>query len=113
MVGQKRGARARMPSTMGYMAAAGLTAAALFFVLLGMLNSGGEDAAWVPAGLAASVVMMVAVAAREVVMRRAWTRYILDQDRRERPVREAGKRSGSNINGGSGAATVAELHSSA
>lgn len=110
-MGQKRAARARMPSTMGYMAAAALTASALFFVLLGMLNSGGEDAAWVPAGLAASVVMMVAVAAREVVMRRAWTRYILDQDRRERPGREAGKRSSSSS--GSGAATVAELHSSA
>jgi heme exporter protein D len=93
------------------MAAAGLTAAALFFVLLGMLNSSGEDAAWVPAGLAASVVMMVAVAAREVVMRRAWTRYILDQDRRERPGREAGKHS-SGSNSGSGAATVAELYSS-
>lgn len=104
-----------MPSTMGYMAAAGLTAAALFFVLLGMLHSTGEDAAWVPAGLAASVVMMVAIAAREVVMRRAWTRYILDQDqRRDRSGREAGKRSGSaSSNSGSGAATVAELHSSA
>jgi heme exporter protein D len=111
-VGQKRAARARMPSTIGYMAAAGLTATALFFVLLGMLNSGGEDAAWVPAALAASVVMMVAVAAREVVMRRAWTRYILDQDRRERPGREAGKHN-SSANNISGAAKVAELHSSA
>jgi heme exporter protein D len=100
-----------MPSTMGYMAAAGLTAAALFFVLLGMLHSSGEDAAWVPASLAASVVMMVAIAAREVVMRRAWTRYILDQDRRERPGRETGKRSSSSSSG-SGAATVSELHSS-
>jgi heme exporter protein D len=113
-MGQKRAARSRMPSTMGYMAAAGLTATALFFVLLGMLHSTGEDAAWVPAGLAASVVMMVAIAAREVVMRRAWTRYILDQDqRRDRSGREAGKRSGSSSNSGSGAATVAELHSSA
>ncbi|MBA3805841.1 MAG: hypothetical protein H0X14_09055 [Acidobacteria bacterium] len=109
-MGQKRAARARMPSTMGYMAAAGLTAAALFFVLLGMLHSSGEDAAWVPAGLAASVVMMVAVAAREVVMRRAWTRYILDQNRRDHTARESGARTSSS---GSGAATVAELHSSA
>lgn len=109
---QKRTARPRMPSTMGYMAAAGLAAAALFFVLLGMLHSSGEDAAWVPAGLAASVVMMVAIAAREVVMRRAWTRYILDQDRRDHPARESSKRSSS---GGStsGATTVAGLHSTA
>ena len=111
-MGQKRAARSRMPSTMGYMAAAGLTAAALFFVLLGMLHSSGEDAAWVPASLAASVVMMVAIAAREVVMRRAWTRYILDQDRRERPGRETGTRSSSSSSG-SGAAAVSELHSSA
>lgn len=117
MAGQKRGARARMPSTMGYMAAAGLTATALFFVLLGMLHSSGEDAAWVPAGLAASVVMMVAIAAREVVMRRAWTRYILEQDRREHPSRDSAKRSSmgsssSSSSGGSGA-TTAELHSAA
>jgi hypothetical protein len=54
--------------------------------------------------------MMVAIAAREVVMRRAWTRYILDQDRRDRPSREAGKRSGSSSSSG---ATVSELHSTA
>lgn len=113
MVGQKRAARARMPSTMGYMAAAGLTAASLFFVLLGMLHSSGEDAAWVPAGLAASVVMMVAVAAREVVMRRAWTRYILEQDRREHPSRESAKRSSSSgvSSSGSNGGTTSELHS--
>jgi hypothetical protein len=106
-----------MPSTAGYMAAAGLTAAALFFVLLGMLHGSGEDAAWVPAGLAASVVMMVAVAAREVVMRRAWTRYILEQGRRDIPVssssvREpARQRTGSSSSSSGGSA--AELHSAA
>jgi hypothetical protein len=104
-----------MPSTMGYMAAAGLAAAALFFVLLAMLHSSGEDAAWVPAGLAASVVMMVAIAAREVVMRRAWTRYILDQDLRDRSAREAGKRSSSSgrSSRSGAAATISELHSTA
>jgi hypothetical protein len=112
---QKRVARTRMPSTAGYMAAAGLTAAALFFVLLGMLHSSGEDAAWVPAGLAASVVMMVAVAAREVVMRRAWTRYILEQGRYDQPLpqpsREASRRSGGSSSSSGGA--TAELHSAA
>lgn len=72
-----------MPSTSGYMLAAGATAAVLFFTLWLMLHTGGDDAPWVPAGLAASVVMLVAIAAREVVMRRAWTRYILEHDRRE------------------------------
>jgi hypothetical protein len=65
------------------MLAAGAVAAVLFFTLWLMLHTGGDDAPWVPAGLAASVVMLVAVAAREVVMRRAWTRYILEHDRRE------------------------------
>lgn len=79
----KRSTRTRMPSTSGYMVAAGLAAGALFSVLWWMLLSGGDEAPWVLAGLAACVVMLVAVAAREVVMRRAWTRYILEQERHE------------------------------
>jgi hypothetical protein len=78
------------------MLASGATAAALFFILWWMLNSSGDEAPWVPAGLAASVVMLVAVAAREVVMRRAWARYILEKDRREQSASEAIKQSGSS-----------------
>jgi hypothetical protein len=69
--------RRRMPSTSGYMVAATAAAAALFFVLWWMLQ--GDENPWVPAGLAASVVMLVAASAREVIMRRAWTRYILEE----------------------------------
>ena len=58
--------------------AAVITAVALFFVLWWMLVSGGDEAPWLPAGLAASVVLLVALSAREVVMRRAWTRYLLE-----------------------------------
>lgn len=83
LAASKRAARPRMPSTSGYMLAAGLTAGALFFVLWWMLHGSGDEAPWFPAGLAASVVMLVAAAARQVVMRRAWTRYILEQDRRD------------------------------
>lgn len=80
----KGGSRSsRTPSTSGYMVAAGATAATLFFLLWWMLHDSGDEAPWVPAGLAASVVMLVAVAAREVVMRRAWTRYLLEQDRHD------------------------------
>jgi tetratricopeptide (TPR) repeat protein len=60
------------------MMAAVITAVALFFVLWWMLVSGGDEAPWLPAGLAASVVLLVALSAREVVMRRAWTRYLLE-----------------------------------
>jgi hypothetical protein len=85
-----------MPSTSGYMAAAGAAAAALFFVLWWMLHNSGDEAPWVPAGLAASVVMLVAAAAREVVMRRAWTRYILEQGSHDQTVNGARKRGSSS-----------------
>jgi hypothetical protein len=89
---RNRASRARMPSTSAYMLAAGAAAATLFFTLWLMLHTGGDDAPWVPAGLAASVVMLVAIAAREVVMRRAWTRYILEHDRREQTKSETSQR---------------------
>lgn len=59
------------------MVASAAAAASLFFVLWWMLQS--EEHPWVPAGLAASVVMLVAASAREVVMRRAWTRHVLEE----------------------------------
>ena len=55
-----------------------LVAVGLFFALWWMLVSGGDEAPWLPAGLAASVVLLVALSAREVVMRRKWTRYLLE-----------------------------------
>jgi tetratricopeptide (TPR) repeat protein len=55
----------------------------LFFGLWWILVSGGDEAPWLPAGLAASVVLLVALSAREVVMRRAWTRYLLENGIRE------------------------------
>jgi len=68
-----------MPSSLGYLLAAFVAALALFFGLWWTLVSGGDEAPWIPAGLAAAVVLLVALSAREVVMRRAWTRYLLDQ----------------------------------
>ena len=67
-----------MPSSTGYLVCAILIAVGLFFGLWWILVSGGDEAPWLPAGLAASVVLLVAVSAREVVMRRAWTRYLLE-----------------------------------
>jgi hypothetical protein len=75
----RRPPRGRMPSSVGYLLAAFVAALALFFGLWWTLVSGGDEAPWFPAGLAASVVLLVALSAREVVMRRAWTRYLLDQ----------------------------------
>ena len=88
---RRRAQRARMPSSVGYLLAAFVAAIALFFGLWWTLVSGGDEAPWIPAGLAASVVLLVALSAREVVMRRAWTRYLLDQGS-EKSARSSGER---------------------
>ncbi len=59
-----------------------------------ILLSGGDEAPWLPAGLAASVVLLVALSARGVVMRRRWTNYLLENGIREKStnrVREGGR----------------------
>jgi hypothetical protein len=91
-----------MPSSTGYLAAAIIMAVALFFGLWWMLLRGGDDAPWLPAGLAASVVLLVALSAREVVMRRAWTRYLLEngiQDARKARARQSSRSSKKGFSG--------------
>ena len=66
------------PSSTGYLVSAIVIAVGLFFGLWWILVRVGDDAPWLPAGLAASVVLLVALSAREVVMRRAWTKYLLE-----------------------------------
>lgn len=56
---------------------------ALFFLLWFILHTGGDDSPWIPAGLAASVLFLVALAAREAILHRAFTRNILDKERRD------------------------------
>ena len=63
---------------MGYLTVAFVLAVGLFIALWAILVRSGDEAPWLPAGLAASVVLLVALSAREVVMRRAWTRYLLE-----------------------------------
>jgi hypothetical protein len=101
-----------MPSTYGYMIASGLTAVALFLVLWWMLHTSGDEVPWLAAGLAASVVMLVAAAARQVVMRRAWTRYILEQDRRDPSLKPSSKHktSGATV---SSSSSKTDVHSAA
>jgi len=72
-----------MPSSVGYLVGAIVLSAGLFLGLWWILVSGGDEAPWLPAGLAASVVLLVALSAREVVMRRAWTRYLLENGIRQ------------------------------
>jgi hypothetical protein len=87
-----------MPSSTGYLVIAIALAAGLFFFLWWLLVRGGDEAPWLPAGLAASVVLLVALSAREVVMRRAWTRYLLENgihDTRRKVSPSASSRSSS------------------
>jgi hypothetical protein len=72
--------RARMPSTAGYMLVSGGISVAVFIALWSLLRAGDDEAPWLPAGLAAGIVMLIAAAAREVVMRRAWARYTREQE---------------------------------
>jgi hypothetical protein len=74
--GSRRGVRRpRVPSTAGYLVLTVLLAAAIFTGAWWLFSSGGDESPWLPATVFASVVVLVSVAAREVVMRRAWSRY--------------------------------------
>ena len=86
---RRRASRSRMPSSVGYMFAAIVAASILFFALWWMLFTGGDEAPWITAGLAASLVLVVALSAREVVMRRAWTRYLLEHGAPEHSTRSS------------------------
>lgn len=67
-----------MPSSTGYLVVAIVSAVALFVSLWWLLIASGDEAPWLPAGLITVVFLLVALSAREVLMRRAWTRYLLD-----------------------------------
>src|SRR5215217_1656771 len=101
-------ARGRMPSSTGYLISVIVIALGLFFGLWWILVSGGDEAPWLPAGLAASVVLLVALSAREVVMRRAWTRYLLENGINQNPPSRSRPSSRSQKKGFS-----ASLHSAA
>jgi tetratricopeptide (TPR) repeat protein len=69
------------------MVAAAAASGALFFVLWWMLQN--DETPWIPAGLAACVVMLVAASARVIIVRRAWSRNLAAEsahDRFDRPV---------------------------
>lgn len=87
---RRNAASPRMPSTAGYMVAALVVSALTFFGVGLLLNASGDDAAWLLASLAAGVVMLVAAAAREVVMRRAWARYTREMDLEMRRSKKSG-----------------------
>ena len=88
-----RRSKGRTPSSAGYMIAAIIIAALLGLLLWWMLANGGDEAPWLPAGLVVSVILLVALSAREVVMRRAWTKYLLENGIQEKSLRGESRRS--------------------
>ncbi len=70
--------RHRALSVFAYFAFASALSALLFFAFWWMLWAAGDDSPWLPSGLVAGLVLLVAVAMREVVMRRAETRLVLE-----------------------------------
>ena len=96
------------PSSTGYLVSAIVIAVGLFFGLWWIFVRGGDDAPWLPAALAASVVLLVAVSAREVVMRRAWTKYLLENGIPQKKPAQARESSRSSRRGFS-----SSVHSSA
>lgn len=65
-------------STPGYFLFASVTSLSLFFLIWGLLHDEGEsETSWIPAAVAATLLMSLAIAAREVIFLRARTRYLL------------------------------------
>ncbi len=56
-------AQPRMPSTAGYMFVAGTLSLLLFWVIWVLLRSENDDAPWLPAGLGAGLVILIAAPA--------------------------------------------------
>lgn len=67
--------RPRAPSSAGYLVATVVFAAIFFAGAWWLFSSAGDDSPWLPASVFASLILLVSIAAREVVMRRAWARY--------------------------------------
>jgi hypothetical protein len=83
----KPSARPLWLSTVGYTLIALAVSAAIFLIILGLLHDGTErEGSWIPAGIAAFSVLFIAIIAREVVLRRAQTRYLLKKDTFGQPL---------------------------
>lgn len=64
-----------MLSTTGYFLTTALLAVLMFAGVWWLLVTAGDEWPWLPATVAACLVLLVSVVAREVFVRRAWARY--------------------------------------
>jgi hypothetical protein len=69
------GERPRVLSASAYLLTTALVASVTMLGVWWVLFVGGYEEPWLPAGVAAGGVLVAAVAARELLVRRAWSRY--------------------------------------
>lgn len=69
-----------LPASNYYILSASATIA-FFFLIWGILHEGNEETPWIGAGIGASLVLGGAVFLREVVLRKARIRYLIEQKR--------------------------------
>src|SRR5215216_4722078 len=83
-------------SALNYYILAIAIAAALFFIIWGVLHESGEEVPWVPAGLAACVVVAGAVFLREFILRVSHSKHIPNQRRIDAAVHAVALKSSSS-----------------
>ena len=74
---------------------------ALFLFIFMLMRAEGDEAPWFPAGVAAGGAMLLAAVVREIVLRRAWARYLREMETEmwrgetaRRPAKSVGVSSG-------------------
>lgn len=77
---------------LSYYVLSGAISAIVFFAVWGILYEGGEDAPWVTAGIAASILVVAAVIVREVVLRSARRNFLEAQRRLDRNLSRYSRR---------------------
>jgi hypothetical protein len=60
-----------------------------FFLVWGILHDGGDEMPWVTAGISASMLLCGAVILREIILRRARSRYLLHRRAMDNRVQDA------------------------
>ena len=84
--GNSRGEKFRQPRPFwlpasNYYVLTAAIAIAFFFLIWGILHEGAEEIPWVPAGIGAGLILAGAVFLREIVLKNARRRYLMEQKR--------------------------------
>jgi hypothetical protein len=82
-----------VPSSASYLLTTAALAVAFFSGAWWLFSTESDESPWLPATIFGSIVIVVSVAAREVVMRRAWARYTHGLEIEMGGGREAGAQS--------------------